>query len=128
MFQVYLKKEVLMKIQEVSRLLNIPRPTLRYYEEKKLISSIPRKGNQRVYDDSHIEQIKFIQCMKQTGMKLADIHRYIELYRQGGKNAQEERIQILEEQKDIVAQKIQALQESMDYLNRKIDFVKKEKH
>lgn len=117
-----------MKIQEVSRLLNIPSPTLRYYEEKKLLSGIPRKSNQRVYDDSHIEQLKFIQCMKHTGMKLEDIQRYLELYRQGGENAKEERIHILEEQKEIVSQKIQALQDAMDFLNHKIDFVKNEKH
>lgn len=115
-----------MKIQEVSRLLNIPSPTLRYYEERDLISPVPRKGNQRDYSQSHIEQIQFIQCMKHTGMSLADIHHYTQLYLKGDAAANQERIQILEVQKETVNQKMQELQESLDFLDYKIQHIYQE--
>lgn len=115
-----------MKIQEVSEKTGISSSTLRYYEELKLISPVLRKGKQRVYDEAHMEQIQFVQCMKQTGMKLKDIQKYVDLYLQDSDEADEERLQLLAQQKEVLHQKMQSLQESIRYLTHKIHHVQKE--
>lgn len=115
-----------MKIKEISQLLDIPSPTLRYYEEIHLINSVPRISGQRNYSQEHIEQLKFIQCMKNTGMSLSEIARYGQLYLENSDEADQERLQMIKNQQKIVQQQIQQLQESLEYLNFKTTVIQKD--
>ena len=56
-----------MKISEVSKKLNIPSATLRYYEQIGLLDKISKKDGIRDYNEKDIERIEFIKCMKQAG-------------------------------------------------------------
>ncbi|WP_303972576.1 MerR family transcriptional regulator [Streptococcus merionis] len=115
-----------MKIQEVSKLFNIPSPTLRYYEDLGLIEEVPRISNRRDYNDNHIDQINFIICMKKTGLSLKEIQNYVHLYLSGPQTGVE-RIDILEQQKARTLEKIRELENIINYIDQKIITIDEEK-
>jgi DNA-binding transcriptional MerR regulator len=67
----------MMRIGEVARRARIPASTLRYYEEIGLIAAPPRKGGQRVYDNSVFEALTIIQLTQKAGFSLAEIHQLL---------------------------------------------------
>ena len=55
-------------IGEVSELLSISISTLRYYDQEGLLPLVHRtSGNIRVLNESDIECLKMIECLKQRG-------------------------------------------------------------
>ena len=61
-------------IGEVSEILNISISTLRYYDKEGLLPLVNRtSGNMRVFDETDIECLKMIECLKTTGMQLKEI-------------------------------------------------------
>jgi DNA-binding transcriptional MerR regulator len=60
--------------KEVSTLLDIDSETMRYYENRNLISKPSRLGNgYRSYSEKNIEEIKFIQHCRSLGIGLEEI-------------------------------------------------------
>lgn len=112
-----------MKINEVSQTFNISIDTLRYYEKIGLIDKVKRENGIRIYQEQDIDRIKFIQCMKQSGMTLNSMRKYFDLYNQGD-GTLEERLELLEQQQAIALEQMKSLQNSIDYLRFKINLTK----
>lgn len=64
-----------MDISEVARQSGLPASALRYYEEKGLISSIGRRGLQRVFADDVLERLALIALGRSAGFSLDEIAR-----------------------------------------------------
>lgn len=62
-------------IAEVSRLSGLPSATLRFYEEKKLIASIGRRGLRRLFDPDVLERLSLIGLGRAAGFSLDEIAR-----------------------------------------------------
>ena len=62
-----------MKISEVAKKTNTPASSLRYYEKIGLLPKVNRISTQRVYPDSIIWRVNFINAASATGFSLADI-------------------------------------------------------
>jgi DNA-binding transcriptional MerR regulator len=62
-------------INEVARRTGVPASTLRFYEEKKLITSIGRRGLRRVFDPGVLERLAFIALGRSAGFSLDEIAR-----------------------------------------------------
>jgi DNA-binding transcriptional MerR regulator len=60
-------------ITEVARQSGIPASTLRYYEEKGLITSVGRMGLRRVFKASVLEQLALISLGRAAGFSLDEI-------------------------------------------------------
>lgn len=59
---------------EVSNLLDIDSETIRYYENRQLITKPSRLSNgYRSYNENNIEELKFIQHCRSLGIKLEEI-------------------------------------------------------
>lgn len=121
-----------MKISDVSKKYDIPVDTLRYYEKINLIPAPKRKGKNRDYDDECCGWIEFIKCMRNAGMEIAVLQRYVELYKQGDSTI-EDRKNLLKEQREKLRAKKEAIEQTISRLNYKIDnynkvhiYVKKE--
>lgn len=67
-----IKKENL-TIGEVAKRSQVSVATLRFYEEKNMITSIRTNGNQRRYSRSILRRIAIIKVAQQVGMSLAEI-------------------------------------------------------
>jgi DNA-binding transcriptional MerR regulator len=62
-------------IQQISRKLNIPKPTLRFWEKELdgIIVPLRTPGGQRRYTLDHLNLIQKIQRMRKQGMRLSEI-------------------------------------------------------
>ena len=121
-----------MRIAEVSKKLNISADTLRYYERIGLIPKVHRdKSGNRDYTDLNCKWIKFIKCMRNSGMPIEILIEYVTLLQEGEHTAGV-RKDLLLEQKEYLQDKIDELQQMLNYLNSKIEtydefIMKKEK-
>lgn len=62
-----------MDIGEVSKLSGLPASTLRFYEDKKLVKPIGRKGLRRVYDADILQRLALIALGRNAGFTLNEI-------------------------------------------------------
>jgi DNA-binding transcriptional MerR regulator len=71
------QQEQLFTIQQLSKKLNIPKPTLRFWEKELegLFVPLRTRGGQRRYTAEHVSTIEEIKKLKGEGMSLLDIKR-----------------------------------------------------
>ena len=60
-------------ITEVARRSGLPASTLRFYEEKKLIASVGRRGLRRLFDPGVLERLALIALGRAAGFSLDEI-------------------------------------------------------
>ena len=72
-------------IGEVAKKTNLSVKTIRFYEEKGLITPPQRQGKYRVYTNEHIEVLKLISEAKLLGVTLAELKGFIK-YENGQAN------------------------------------------
>ena len=64
-----------MDIAEVAQRSGIPASTLRFYEEKRLIASIGRRGLRRLFDPGVLDRLALIALGRAAGFSLEEIAR-----------------------------------------------------
>ena len=62
-----------MDIAEVARRSRVPASTLRFYEEKGLITSTGREGLRRIFDPRVLDQLALIALAQAAGFSLGEI-------------------------------------------------------
>jgi len=62
-------------IAEVAKRSGVPASTLRFYEEKRLIASIGRRGLRRLFDQGVLERLALIALGRGAGFSLDEIAR-----------------------------------------------------
>lgn len=71
-------------VAQMAEATGVSAHTLRYYERAGLIRPVGRNaGNQRRYQASDIEWVRFLLRLRETGMPIAEMRRYAELRAQG---------------------------------------------
>lgn len=106
-------------IGEVSEMLNIPVSTLRYYDSQKLLLDLKRDdtGN-RIFDETNINALKLINCLKTSGISIKDIKKFMLLAKQGDKTISERKNFFLI-QKQNIKDKINELEKAMNMVEYK---------
>ena len=62
----------------------MPASTLRFYDKEGLLPFVERSpGGIRIFQDTNLEWLQIIGCMKKAGMSIRDIRQYIEQAQQG---------------------------------------------
>lgn len=113
------------QIKEVSELLGISIYTLRYYERIGLLNNVKRdQYGRREFSEDDILTLNTVECLKQTGMSLQNIKRYVQLVGEGIDTAPE-RLQLFERQQAKVEAQMQDLQEKLDLINGKVKYTKR---
>ena len=109
-------------IQDVSEKTGLTAHTLRYYEKEGLISGVERtQGGFRQYTDEDLERLGLIRCLKNTGMSIKEISRFVELTREGEQTL-EERVALLRAHRDRVLERMAEMQQHLDKVNWKLNF------
>ena len=71
-------------IGEVAGMMNIAPSTLRYYDKEGLLPFVARSsGGIRQFQESDIEWLRVIGCMKKAGMSIKDIRQELKQQPEG---------------------------------------------
>jgi DNA-binding transcriptional MerR regulator len=110
-----------MKISEVSAQYDITPDTLRYYERVGLLPMVNRnKSGIRDFNQTDIEWVEFIKCMRNAGLSIEVLTEYVEMVQQGDQTIAA-RKQILIDQRDALNEKMEKIRETLELLNYKIE-------
>ncbi|MBO0470506.1 MerR family transcriptional regulator [Enterococcus sp. DIV0242_7C1] len=108
------------KIQEFSQITGLSPYTLRFYEKEGLITVNRDQNNIRIYDEQNKEWIDFFLHLKKTGMTIEDLKQYIDWWHEGDATNQN-RLALLQKQKQIALNEMKQIQEGIDMLDYKIE-------
>lgn len=112
-------------ISDVSRIMNLPVSTLRYYDKEGLLPYIERKDSgYRIFKEDDIRMLEIIECFKNTGMSIKEIKHFIELVKQGDISLQQ-RYELFVERKKTVEKQMQDLQKQLDLIDYKCEYYQK---
>ncbi|MCH8088007.1 MAG: heavy metal-responsive transcriptional regulator [Chloroflexi bacterium] len=111
-----------MKIGELAKAVGFNPASIRYYETIGLLRHSDRTlSNYRVYDESHVERLRFIKKAKRLGFSLVDIKGILLLYDQDKPTCMHVRSLLEGNIKDAEA-KLQGIVEFRDELIRLLAF------
>src|SRR5215211_5080547 len=110
-----------MKIMQVSKQYGISSDTLRYYERVGLIPPVRRTENGiRDYNELDLRRVDFIKCMRNAGLPVEVLIKYVALVQQDDKTT-EARKKILIEQRELLVVRMKEMQKTLDLLDHKIE-------
>lgn len=110
---------MLYTVGEMAKKMNVAPSTLRYYDKEGLLPFVERSGGGiRMFKDSDFEWLHIIECLKKTGMSIKDIKTFIDWCIEGDSTI-EQRLQLIDRQRDAVLAQMAQMQETLDTLNYK---------
>ena len=109
-----------MTISEMSKRSGFSIHTLRYYEKEGLLTNIARNASgRRVYSETDVIWLTWIQRLKSTGMRLEDIKRFADLRSLGDLSIPDRKNMLVEHSKKLKAD-IQRLQDELNLVEYKV--------
>lgn len=93
--------------------------TLRYYEKSGLLPGISRRSGRRVYTEENLRAIKLVDCLKKTGMPLAEISAFVRLSMQGDRTVRK-RLEMMRKRAVAVGKMMKEMQACADYIDFKV--------
>lgn len=107
-------------IKDISAILGLSIYTIRFYDKEGLLPFVSRnKSGNREFTESDLNLFRVICCLKNTGMQIKNIKKYIDLCMEGADTIDLRKELMLEHRKDIIT-KIDTLNENLDLINSKI--------
>ncbi|MCZ8521379.1 MULTISPECIES: MerR family transcriptional regulator [Paenibacillus] len=103
-------------IGQVAELTGLSIHTLRYYEKEGILPSVMRSSSgMRSYVEKDLEALEFIGCLRAIGMTIADIKHFVQ-----ESTTIDQRLLVLEKQKETVNAQINQLVSYQSMIHRKI--------
>ena len=100
-------------IGEISKMFNLPIPTLRYYDKEGLLLELERdKSGIRKFNNQNIETLRLIECLKKSGMQIKDIKEFIGWCSLGDKTISKRKKMFLK-QKENIENQIKELEKAL---------------
>ncbi|WP_141430436.1 MerR family transcriptional regulator [Bacillus sp. 03113] len=95
--------------------------TLRYYEREGIIPIVNRnESGIRIFETKDIELLKFVCCLRATGMAVSDIKEFVRLIIKGDETI-DQRILMLKKQKENLKTQVDELMSYQSMINQKIN-------
>ena len=109
-------------IGQAAEKMGLTAHTVRYYDKEGLLPFVERTdGGIRLFKESDYEWLSIIECLKQSGLSIKEIRRYIDLCREGDATIPE-RLQLFVNRRLAVQQQMAQLQKTLDLLDYKLWF------
>ena len=93
--------------------------TLRFYEKARLLPGVMRRGGRRVYTETNLLAVKFIDCLKKTGMPLAEIAEFMRLTTKGDKSVKK-RLDMMRKREIAAKAQLKEIQVSLAHIEFKV--------
>ncbi len=108
-------------VREASEFTGLSAHTLRYYERAGLIQPVARNGSgHRRYAQTDLEHLRFLHCLRDTGMSIQRMQDYAALASQG-RGTLDARRELLESHRRDVQARVQELETKLKIIDAKID-------
>ena len=109
-------------MDEVCKRTGLTAHTLRYYERENLLQNIGRSARGfRQYSEEDLESLGLICCLKNTGMSLQEIARFMELTREGDRTLRE-RCELLEKHRENVIARMEEMRRYLEKVTWKVNY------
>lgn len=105
-------------IGEIAKMMGLSPSTLRFYDKEGLLPGLKRQGGKRIFDESHIETLRIIECLKRSGLEIRDIRKFMELTTKGSTSYAQRR-ELMEERRLKTLEQIEELQRTLAVLEYK---------
>lgn len=106
-------------IGAAASIIGIPTSTIRYYDKEGLLPLLSRnKGGLRMFEQSDIEMLFMIECLKKSGMSIKDICQFMK-WCSAGDDTLQERLAMFKAQRAAVEDQIAALQRTLGIIDYK---------
>ncbi len=115
------KERDMYTIGEVSKMMNLPVSTLRYYDNEGLFPNLVRESGIRKFSDNEIEALRVIECLKKSGLEIKDIKLFMD-WCQEGPSTYSKRLELIKTQKERVEKQMEQLEKAMNMLKYKCWF------
>lgn len=107
-------------IKDVSEILGLSIYTIRFYDKKGLLPFVSRnKAGNREFTESDLGLFKVICCLKDSGMQIKDIKKYIDLCMEGAKTIDPRKDLLIKHKEEVLSQ-IDQLNKMLQVINFKI--------
>lgn len=101
---------------------NLPYETLKFYCNQGLVPNVKRdSNNRRIFDDRDVAWIQSLNCLKNCGMSISEMKKYIALCLAGEATIPERKI-ILDAKRQALVSQLQQVQDCIDYIDWKQGF------
>ena len=108
-------------IKDISEMFNVSIYTIRFYDKEGLLPFVLRnKAGNRVFTESDVGLFRTICCLKDTGMQIKDIKKYIDLCMEGAGTI-DLRKKLLSEHQEAIISQINDLNKNLDPVRSKIE-------
>ncbi len=108
-------------IKEAAQQTGLTEYSLRFYTDRGLIPAIQRDtNNRRLFDEEAMSQLTTVKCLRECGMSIEAIQRYMALGMEG-KEALQARLAIVLEQQKMAEQQLQQAEERLGFIRRKVE-------
>ncbi len=109
-------------MREACTKLNMPYETLKFYCKEGLVPNVKRdKNNYRIFDEKNLAWLEGLQCLRNCGMSIKDMRRYMEYCLQGPDTIDLRKAMLARTKKELL-QKRQQLEQCLDYIDKKQQF------
>lgn len=109
-------------IGEAAKLINVTAHTLRFYDKLGLLPNLRKNSvGLRRFTEEDVHWLFILQCLKETGLQLKDIKKYIDLAQKGEETLQE-RLEMFQQQKVRIERQIANLQRNIEKIDFKVRY------
>ncbi len=92
-------------VKEAAMITGLTEHAVRFYTDKGLVPSVQRNANNiRLFDEESVNWLHGIKCLKQSGMPIEAIKRYVDLCLQGDSSIPERFALMMEHREAALAQ------------------------
>lgn len=110
---------MVLTVKEAAARLGLSEHTVRFYTDKGLVPTLQRdRNNNRLFDEASLNWLTGVKYLKECGMPLEEIRRYVELCLEGDATAAE-RYQIILRQQEAARRQLEEARTRLDYLEHK---------
>ena len=109
----------MLTIKEVAARVGKSEHAIRFYCKEGLFPFLVwDKNNVRKFTEEDLEGVRIVLCLRDTGMPLADIKKYMDLCAQG-ESTLNERLEIIRKQKEKAYEQMREFQKKIEHLEWK---------
>ena len=105
-------------IGQVSEMFDLPISTLRYYDKQGLFPEMTRVSGIRKFDDTEIDALSVIECLKRSGLEIKDIRQFMQWCCEGS-GTYGKRRELFERQRRMVEQQLRQMKKTLSMIRYK---------